>query len=220
VEKVMSYIAFFDLDRTIINLNSGSIMVRHAYKNGLLSTKDLFSAIFQSFLYELNLRDTNRIISSMGCWLKGLSVSFVNEISNDIVKLYLIKAIRPEIYREINFHKEKNAEVVLLSSAISPICIPIGLHLGINNVLCTDLEAVNGILTGKPSGQFCYKEEKRIRLIKYCENKNYALSMAYYYGDSISDLPALEVVGYPVCVHPDRKLAGIARQRGWEIYDW
>jgi phosphoserine phosphatase len=47
--------------------------------------------------------------------------------------------------------------------------------------------------------------------------RNYSLSEAYYYGDSISDLSALEVVGHPVCVQPDRKLSRIAHKNGWRI---
>ena len=38
-----------------------------------------------------------------------------------------------------------------------------------------------------------------------------------FYSDSILDLPLLEVVGRPVAVNPDRRLACTARRRGWSI---
>ena len=36
------------------------------------------------------------------------------------------------------------------------------------------------------------------------------------YSDSATDLPMLEAVGHPVAVNPDRPLARLARERGWE----
>lgn len=82
------------------------------------------------------------------------------------------------------------------------------------------MEVTDGVLTGAPAGQFCFGKEKQIRLLEYCEKNNYDPSDTWYYTDSISDLSALEVVGHPVCVVPDRRLALIAREKGWKIYDW
>jgi phosphoserine phosphatase len=79
------------------------------------------------------------------------------------------------------------------------------------------MEVADGVFTGSPENSFCLEDEKRIRLKQYCELRNYNLSEVYYYGDSISDLSALEVVGHPVCVQPDRKLSRIAHEKGWRI---
>ena len=43
------------------------------------------------------------------------------------------------------------------------------------------------------------------------------LEASYAYSDSATDLPMLEVVGHPVAVNPDRELARVARDRGWEV---
>jgi HAD superfamily hydrolase (TIGR01490 family) len=214
-----SYMAFFDLDRTIISLNSGSLLVQQAYKNGVMSTGNLIKAIFQSYLYKLNLRDTNLIISKMGTWLKGIHQEIIDELSEEVFDKYLKSSIRPEIIKEISFHKENNAGLAILSSSISSICERIGRQLGVEDIICTVMETSEGILTGAPAGSFCFGDEKRIRLLSYCEKNHYAPSEVWYYADSVSDLPVFEVVGYPVCVAPDKKLEGIARERGWRIYD-
>jgi HAD superfamily hydrolase (TIGR01490 family) len=215
-----SYIVFFDLDRTILSLNSGSILVWQAYKKGVMSTGNLFNAIIQSYLYKFNLRDTNLIISRMGMWLKGLPFNGIDELSKEVVDKYLKVSIRPEIVKEINIHKAKNARTVILSSSISSICEPIGLHLGFDDIICTTMEISDGIFTGSPVGNFCFEDEKLIRLLSYCEKYHCDTSKAWYYADSISDLPVFEVVGNPVCVSPDRKLSKIAGKRGWRINNW
>ena len=46
------------------------------------------------------------------------------------------------------------------------------------------------------------------------------LADCHAYGDSVSDLPLLELVGHPVAVNPDFRLAREARRRGWSTLDW
>jgi len=215
VPQTKRYVAFFDIDNTILSINSGSALVREAYKIGLMSTSDLLNAIYLSWLYKFHLRDTDLIVSGMGRWLKGHTVDEVNLLSEHVVNKHLVNAIRPEIYSEIKFHKENNAEVVILSSVIIQICRQLGSYIGVDNIICTVMEVADGVFTGSPENNFCIGDEKRLRLMQYCEMRNYFLSEAFYYGDSISDLTALKAVGNPVCVQPDRKLSRIAHEKGW-----
>lgn len=219
MEKVKEYIALFDLDKTILSENSGSLLVKESYRSGLMSFGDLLMAIYYGYLYRFNLRDTLKIISGMTRWLKGATRDEIKSLSEKVINLHLIGMIRPEMIREIEFHQQRNAEVVLLSSAIYEICSPLASYLGVDNIICTTLEEEDGVLTGLPEGSFCFDDEKRVRMNSYCSERSYNLSDAYYYGDSISDLPVLELVGNPVCVAPDRKLRAIARDRKWRIYD-
>jgi HAD superfamily hydrolase (TIGR01490 family) len=220
MENNFSYAVFFDLDRTVLSLNSGNLLVREAYRGELMTTKDLINALFLSFLYKFSLRNTDLIIESMGKWVKGLPVEKIQELSQKIVRNYLIDSIRPEIKLEIIYHKEQKAEIILLSSAINSICDPVASHLGLNKVLCTEMESDNGILTGRPVGKFCFSGEKEIRLSKFCQENGYNLSETWYYADSISDSPVFEIVGKQVCINPDKKLRGIAKEKGWKVFDW
>jgi len=131
----------------------------------------------------------------------------------------LIPAIRPEIIKEIELHRTHGAEIAILSSALSDICEGIGSYLEVDTVISTHMEFENGILTGKTNGGFCFEEQKRIELDKYCSKKKYNTDEAYYYGDSISDLPPLQSAGNPVCVDPDKRLKRIANKRSWRILD-
>jgi HAD superfamily hydrolase (TIGR01490 family) len=217
--QTKSYIAFFDLDHTIVNQNSSASLIKLAYKKGVMRTGNLINAIIQGYLYKFNLRDTNLIISKMGTWAKGLESQVIEKLSEEVVNKNLKANIRPEIIKEIDFHKNNNAGTIILSSAISSICEAIARYVGIDYSICSTLETADGILTGAPLGNFCFGDEKRIRLLSYCEKNNYEPSEAWYYADSISDLPAFEVVGHPVCVYPDSKLEKIARKRGWRVID-
>jgi phosphoserine phosphatase len=57
-------------------------------------------------------------------------------------------------------------------------------------------------------------------LEEYCEKNNSSPGESWYYADAFVDLPVLGIVGHPVCVNPERKLARIARKKGWDIRSW
>jgi phosphoserine phosphatase len=46
------------------------------------------------------------------------------------------------------------------------------------------------------------------------------LARSYAYGDSVGDVQMLEAVEYGVAVNPRRRLARVARERGWETRVW
>jgi putative phosphoserine phosphatase/1-acylglycerol-3-phosphate O-acyltransferase len=219
-ETGKSYIAFFDLDQTIIHANSGKLLVMHAYKSGMMTGMDLIRGILLSFLYRFNLKDTERIIADMVKWVAGVPESIMKELSLEIFDKYLLKSISQGARSELGFHKDNHAKVVILSSALSPVCQVVADHLEMDDVICSKLEVVDGLYTGRPSGKLCFGEEKEIRLREYCEKDNNKVKDAWYFGDSISDLPALKVVGHPVCINPDCKLKKTAKEKGWEINYW
>jgi HAD superfamily hydrolase (TIGR01490 family) len=216
-DKSRKYIAFFDLDRTIITINSGRTLVRYAYEQGLMPVNDLIKGIYLSLLYRLNLMDASRIVDSMVTWAKGVPEAMLKKVSDDMFKASLINSINTRVVSEITAHKNNGGCVVILSSSIRPVCQIVAHHLGIDDVICSDLEVMDGIYTGYPEGKLCFGEEKTVRLNEYCRQKNSSPSDAWYYGDSFSDFHVLSAVGNPVCVHPDKKLKKAARARGWKI---
>ena len=153
-------------------------------------------------------------------WLEGISEATVTKLSGDIVNHHLLQTIRPEIYSELNLHKDREAGVVILSSSMFSICDPIAQHLGIDDIICSDFEVHNGFYTGRTVGRFCFGEEKLSRLNEYCIKNNYNINDTWYYADSIWDYPVLNAVGHPVCINPDKNLRKVAIDKRWTVNDW
>lgn len=211
------YIAFFDLDRTLVSVNSGKILIETAYSKGLITRGKLIKAFWLSFLYKFGLWDTVKIIDSMASWLKGIEESAMNELTKDIFEKEIKNNIRPELINEIKMHKREGGSVVILSSAIAAICYPVAKFLEMDDVICSGLETEEGVFTGHPSGRFCFGEEKVNRLNSYCAEKKINPAVTWYYGDSIADFPVLKSTGNAVCVYPDKKLLREAIKRNWKI---
>jgi len=218
--SVSNYIAFFDLDQTLTHSISGRALARGAYRQGLMSRRELLNAIFLSIAFRLKLKDQLKIIDRMVSWVRGIPEKTIAELCYKVFNQELLPSVYSEAITELGIHKSKNAKVVILSSALSIICQEMAKNLNFDAILCSELEVKDGYMTGFPVGHLCFGPEKAVRLKEYCKINNSSPSDAWYYGDSISDLPALLSVGHPVCVNPDYKLKKTAIKRDWKIVNW
>lgn len=214
------YIVFFDLDKTLANSISGKALAIAAYRKGLLSSWKILNALVLSVEYRLNLRDQLSIIDNMVSWVKDIPQKSIEDLCTEVFNNILLPSVFNEAISEINLHRTQNAKIVILSSALAPVCRQMSENLNIDDIICSDLEVENGFMTGRPLGHICFGEEKAIRLKLYCDKYNVSPLKSWYYGDSISDLHALSIVGNPVCVNPDNKLKKVAVRRGWKILSW
>ncbi len=220
INKSETYIAFFDLDLTLTKAISGKALASAGYKKGLFSGWDFINAVFLSVVFRFKLKDPYRIVNNMVRWVKGMPENTMNDLCTEVCHKILLPSVYKEAIDEIEFHKSKNARIVILSSALKGICSEMSNSLGIDDIICSELEVRDGLLTGNPIGRLCYAEEKAIRLLAYCEKYNIPASESWYYGDSISDLHVLSAVGHPVCVNPDARLRKTAEIRDWKILKW
>jgi HAD superfamily hydrolase (TIGR01490 family) len=214
------YYAFFDLDRTITREISGNALIRMAWQKGLIKRIDLLKAFYLYLLYKLGLRDPLIIINQLAGWVKGKNEDELKALCSDVFTRVLLPSVFSEAVKEIDNHKKQGANVIILSSALNPICNAMSESLGADGYICSSLEAVDGYLTGQPEGRLCFGDEKLNRLNGYCADGNIDKSVSWYYSDSISDLPVLTFVGNPVCVNPDSELKKEALKRGWKILRW
>ena len=217
MNKSFKYVAFYDLDHTLLVVNSATHLVEEARKRGIMRIKQYRHAVYLSIIYKLGLGNPTKMINRMLTWLKGLSTKLIGDLCVEVFESHLVQSIRPEILRTMEDHRSQNGAVVLLSSATLPVCAPIIDHLQLDDLICTHLEEKNGILTGKTSGALVYGSEKKNRMISYCREYGYDVSTAYYYGDSHTDRYVMEAVGKPVAVNPDKKLLKIATRLNWPI---
>jgi HAD superfamily hydrolase (TIGR01490 family) len=215
----MTHIAFFDLDNTILSTSSGRIIVRSLYKHGLISKKRIRRAMLMSKIYRFGLLGAQTAVARWTRWFRGISADMIDALSSewtDELKHY----IRDEARNEIQVHRNNGGRTVMLSASPGFICSRMKDLLIMDDLICTELEVENGVLSGKLKGRYCYGKEKLVQARQYCSQRGQDIKNAYYYADSYSDLPVLESVGNPVCVSPDARLEKEARLRGWRVETW
>jgi putative phosphoserine phosphatase/1-acylglycerol-3-phosphate O-acyltransferase len=114
-------------------------------------------------------------------------------------------------------HHDRGHTVAIVSSATPYQVDPVARELGVEHVLCTRLEAQDGVLTGNVVKPTCFGRGKLLAAEDLAEQLDLDLDESYFYTDSIDDLPLLENVGYPRPTNPDSRLAQIAKERRWPV---
>ncbi|MCP4134208.1 MAG: HAD-IB family hydrolase [bacterium] len=213
------YAAFFDLDHTILSISSGHVSVRYFYENKHVNYFDLSKIIAIFILERLNLVKIDYLAKSWALWFRGKKEA--DMLPHFLaINAVLKENVREGAIKEINFHKENNAQIILLSASLNLVCDHLKDYIPLDDVLCTNFESENGLFTGKMLTRYCFEKEKLNRAAEYCRENNFSLENAYYYGDSFNDRFILEAVGHPRCVTPDKKLLKKAQENNWDICNW
>lgn len=114
-------------------------------------------------------------------------------------------------------HRAKGHLLMIITATNRFVTAPIAESLGVDVLLATDPEMIDGHYTGKVAGTPCFQQGKVERLRAWLADNHHDLDGSWFYSDSHNDLPLLEMVDNPVAVDPDDTLSNHAQLRGWPI---
>jgi fatty acyl-CoA reductase len=145
----------------------------------------------------------------------------IDQIEADSAEMFsdliLTKAF-PAAIRRVREHQALGHRTVLITGALDFVVKP--LEPLFDHIIAAHLGTKDGAYDGKLSSVPPTGETRAQALIDYARDNDFSLRESVAYADSSSDLPMLEVVGFPVAVNPETRLATIARKRGWLIEDF
>ncbi|HEY3341549.1 MAG TPA: HAD family hydrolase [Anaerolineae bacterium] len=209
-------IAFFDMDKTLLCKSSGVLYVRYLLGQRKINPAEIASVLVISTQYSLNFLNYPKAIARMSRVIRGGNASATKTLCDQWFRECLIRYIAPRAVERLRQHEQRGDLVYLLSASTQFAVEPVARHLQIP-FGCTELEIVNNHFTGNVVGMHCYAEGKRYWGEQIAQQHNVPLQNCTFYSDSISDRALMEVVGHPVAINPDRKLADLARSKGWAI---
>jgi HAD superfamily hydrolase (TIGR01490 family) len=134
---------------------------------------------------------------------------------------FIATRIEPRMLPAARALVQKNNQqnlVAIITATNRFLTEPIAAAFGIEHLIATEPQIVDGRFTGDIVGAPCMREGKIEHLQQWLLRQKKKLTdfaETHFYSDSINDLPLLERVTHPVAVDPDPRLAEIARQRGW-----
>lgn len=136
---------------------------------------------------------------------------------------YLRACIEPIITDQarelVEYHRKNNAELLIITATNSFITRPIANAFGIDYLIATEPEMIEGKYTGEVSGLPSYQEGKVTRLNEWLRDHDMTMENSWFYSDSYNDLPLLNIVEHPIAVDPDDRLRQHASAQGWTILD-
>lgn len=215
-----SVAAFFDVDHTVLEINSGTKWVGYQWKSGRMSPMELARALFWTAQYRFGWLDFSAMARRVMAQYAGQEVEPIEREVQAWFAREVEWAICTQARETIDEHRRQGHRIVLLTSATRFLSRPLAVTLDIEHVLCTEVEEQDGRFTGKFVPPACYGVGKVERAERFAAEYEVDLDASYFYTDSVSDLPMLQRVGQPRVINPDPRLKSKAGQLGWPIETW
>jgi HAD superfamily hydrolase (TIGR01490 family) len=218
--------AFFDLDGTLTPLPS----LEQRYFRVLRYRRAIPARNYWAWLKEamrLSPRGIQAIAHANKMYLRG--VPALNEGDGHNAR-WLVPPFFPEAIERVEGHAEQGHAIVIVSGTLEPLANVAARTLEMElaareiaaeiRVCATRLEENGGRWTGRMLDEAMFGEAKARAVRKLVQELKLDLSRCWAYGDTANDQWMLAAVGNPTAVNPSRRLARIARRRGWSIARW
>jgi len=209
--------AFFDMDKTLIARNSGTLMMKHRYERGEIGNLDLLKGIAVYLQYKLGVLDIRSWAQSVLAEYRGKREDEIEKQAREWFDALVEPALYPEAEQLVREHDAAGHVVAIVSGATKFVVRPLAARLGIRHMLYTRLEVEDGRFTGRVVDPICFEEGKIYWLQQLIEEEGIDLAKSYFYTDSITDRPLLDLVAHPIAVNPDPMLYREAARRGWPV---
>ena len=136
--------AFFDVDKTILSENSGTLYLKALYDRGEVDWQTLIANLGSYVQYKLNLLDLDRWTKRTMQQFKGRSERALVRDANRWFREYVEPTIYPEAVELVQEHAERGHVVAIVSGATKFVLRPLADHLRIKHVMHTHLEVRDG----------------------------------------------------------------------------
>lgn len=217
-EELAMRLAIFDLDNTLIAGDSDHGWGEFLVKKGLVDPV-LFKQANDRF-YEQYKAGTLNIREYLEFSLTPLtqhSMEFLQQLHQEFLAQVIEPMMLPKAEALLKQHRDAGDYLLIITATNGFVTRPIAARLGVDDIITTDPEVVDGRYTGSFVGIPSFQDGKVQRLTQWLSTQSMDLADAYFYSDSINDLPLLEQVPNPIAVDADDRLTAIATERGWSI---
>lgn len=207
----------FDLDYTLLSVNSSYEFGKFLYKKGILTFKTRFYCLraYTSYhLFKMPLKTLHETV--FVTLLKGREVATFEDEVEPFLDAYFEKMLFEPAVSRLKKAQEEGHEILLLSNSPQFLVGPIAERLGITQWSSTYYE----IDHEKKISQISLLMEGHCKaelLSKHAIEKNIPIIQVTAYSDSYDDIEFLKSAGKAVGVNPDRRLRRLCLQNGWEI---
>lgn len=209
-------LAIFDLDNTLLADDSDYLWGRFLVTLGVVDAT-LYEAENQRF-YDDYKAGTLDIFEFLAFSLKPLSehdMATLKQWRARFMEEVIQPLLLPKAQALVDKHRDQGDTLLIITATNRFVTEPIAQAYGIEHLLATEPEIVDGRYTGKVAGIPCFQEGKVTRLNEWLKGRTLSLENSYFYSDSHNDLPLLKKVTHPVAVDADEALQAHARLAGW-----
>ncbi len=211
-------LALFDLDNTLLAGDSDYLWGVFLVEKGLVDG-ELYKAANEKF-YQQYADGELDILEFLNFSLNPLSQIPMQTLTA-LHEEFMDKHIRPLMTslgkEKIEQHRELGDTTLIITATNRFVTEPIARAFGVDDLIATEPEIVDGRYTGRVAGTPCFQQGKITRLQQWMQAHDETLEDSTFYSDSHNDLPLLNIVEQPVAVDPDPQLEKTATENGWPV---
>jgi HAD superfamily hydrolase (TIGR01490 family) len=213
-------LALFDLDQTLLRGDSDLLWCEFLTDRGMVPRRSRDIARDVASRYVAGTVSPPEYCAFYAGLTAGWSIGDLAPTRRRFFDELLRPRIAGETRALLERHREAG-ETVLITTATNRLVSEItARELGVDHYLCTELETLDGRLTGRVAGLPNMGTGKLLRLRAWlCARGEHdgELRRAAFYTDSINDLALLSAVGRPIVVDPDPRLEATALRKHWTL---
>ena len=207
--------AIFDFDGTLIQGYSAGALYKHRFSKreiGLAEIAHTARLLSGPTMSQDQFDDL--LGRGIRAWT-GRPVEEIDELGEELFRTAVAGQLFHDMWRVVKAHQAHGHTVLIATSATRFQVAPLARELGIEHVLCTELEAVDGRLTGRIAGESLWGPGKLAAIEAFAASRDLLLADAFGYANGDEDVPFLTHVGRPCAVDPQPILADRASGEGW-----
>jgi HAD superfamily hydrolase (TIGR01490 family) len=217
----MAELALFDLDNTLLDGDSDYEWAQFLIEQGVLE-RAVYEAKNQWFYdqYKAGTLDIFEFLDFQLAPLARYPRAQLDRWHAEFMATRVLPMVKQAARPTVERHRASGATLALVTATNAFVTAPIARLFGIDHLIATDIEEVDGRFTGRPHGVPSFREGKVTRLEAWLAERGTALDRferSWFYSDSANDVPLLERVTDPVVVDGDDRLVALGRERGWQI---
>lgn len=215
-------LAAFDLENTLIASN---VVTSYAWLASRRLDRDDKLRLAAKLIGEgpallrMDRADRSDFLRSFYRRYEGAPVDQIREDAAEMMSQLILTKSYPAAIRRVREHRALGHRTVLITGALDFVVEP--LKPLFDDIVSASLAVgddgryLGQMVDVPPTG-----ESRASALFDYARTHDIDLAESVAYADSSNDLPMLEVVGFPVAVNPETRLASLARKRGWLTEQW
>ncbi|HJR25060.1 MAG TPA: HAD-IB family hydrolase, partial [Acidimicrobiales bacterium] len=213
------HLAAFDLENTLIASN---VVASYSWlATRRLPREDRLRFVLQTLreapaLLAADRRDRSDFLRHFYRRYEGADAAQLEQDAVEMFSDLILTKSFPAAVRRVREHRRLGHRTVLITGALDLAIGP--LEPLFDDIVCPSLDRrADGTYRGELTDVPPTGEARAAALMDYADEHDLDLAQSVAYADSTSDLPMLEVVGFPVAVNPETRLAALARKRGWLV---
>ncbi|RRQ22419.1 histidinol-phosphatase [Thiohalobacter thiocyanaticus] len=210
-------LALFDLDNTLLGGDSDYLWGRFLVENGIVDA-DHYEQENHRFYqqYQAGNLDIQAFLAFSLRPLAEHPPERLHQWRETFIRELIAPIMLPAARDLLARHRSQGDTLVIITATNRFITAPIAERFGVEHLLATEVEQVDGRYTGHSYDIPCFQDGKVRRLEQWLATHDTDLSQSWFYSDSHNDLPLLERVTHP-CGRSGRHPAPHRLARGWPV---